>query len=53
VARIDEARASLRLARSFQLPTVDAYLDVARSQRSDATEPRFPGPLITNNYGAA
>jgi len=52
VARIDEARASLRLARSYQLPTVNAYLDAARSQRSDATEPRFPGPLITNNYGA-
>jgi len=52
VARIDEARARLRLARSYQLPSVDADLGAARSQRSDATEPRFPGPLITNNYGA-
>ena len=52
VARIAEARASLQLARSYQLPTVDAYLDAARSQRSDATEPRFPGPLNANNFGA-
>jgi outer membrane protein, multidrug efflux system len=52
VARIDEARAGLRLARSYQLPTVDADFGAARSRRSDATEPRFPGPLITNSYGA-
>ena len=52
VARIDEARASLRLARSYQYPAVDADLRAARARRSDATEPRFPGPLITDNYGA-
>jgi multidrug efflux system outer membrane protein len=52
VARIEEARAGLRLARSYQLPTVDADFGAARSRRSDATEPRFPGPLITNNFGA-
>ena len=52
VARIDEARANLRIARSYQLPTAAADFGAARSRRSDATEPRFPGPLITNSYGA-
>jgi len=52
VARIDEARANLRNARSYQFPTVAADFGAARSRRSDATEPRFPGPLITDNYGA-
>jgi multidrug efflux system outer membrane protein len=52
VARIEEARASLRLARSFQFPTVDADIGAARTRRSDAVEPRFPGPLISNSYGA-
>jgi multidrug efflux system outer membrane protein len=52
VARIEEARANLRLARSYQYPAIDADAGAARSRRSDATEPRFPGPLITNSYGA-
>jgi multidrug efflux system outer membrane protein len=52
VARIDEARANLRLARSYQYPTVDAGLAAARARRSDAIEPRFPGPLITDDYSA-
>jgi multidrug efflux system outer membrane protein len=52
VARIEEARASLRLARSYQYPAVDADLAAARTRRSDATEPRFPGPLITEDYAA-
>lgn len=52
VARIEEARANLRLARSYQYPTVDADLAAARARRSDATEPRFPGPLITDHYAA-
>lgn len=52
VARIEEARANLRLARSYQYPTVDADLAAARARRSEATEPRFPGPLITDNYAA-
>ena len=52
VARIEEARASLRLARSYQFPTVDADIGAARNRRSDATDPRFPGPLINNSFGA-
>jgi multidrug efflux system outer membrane protein len=52
VARIDEARANLRLARSYQYPALDADVSAARARRSDATEPRFPGPLISNSYGA-
>ncbi|MGB3429787.1 MAG: TolC family protein, partial [Burkholderiaceae bacterium] len=52
IARIEEARANLRLARSFQWPTVDADAGAARVRRSDATEARFPGPLISNSYGA-
>jgi multidrug efflux system outer membrane protein len=52
VARIEEARATLRLARSFQAPTVDADAGAVRAQRSDAVEPRFPGPLINTTYGA-
>jgi multidrug efflux system outer membrane protein len=52
VSRIEEARAALRLARSFQAPTVDADAGVARARRSDAVDPRFPGPLINTTYGA-
>ena len=52
IARIEEARASLRLARSFQWPTLDADAGAARTRRSDASDPRFPGPLINNSYGA-
>jgi multidrug efflux system outer membrane protein len=52
VARIEEARANLRLARSFQFPTVDGDVFAGRSRRSDAVDPRFPGPLINNTYAA-
>ncbi len=52
IARIEEARAFLQLARSYQWPTVDADISAARSRRSNAVEPRFPGPLITNSYSA-
>ncbi|MGZ8274202.1 MAG: efflux transporter outer membrane subunit [Burkholderiaceae bacterium] len=52
VSRIEEARAALRFARSYQFPTVDADIGAARSRRSDATDPRFPGPLINNSFGA-
>jgi len=52
VARIEEARANLRLARSYQYPAVNADIGASRNRRSDATEPRFPGPLISNSYGA-
>jgi multidrug efflux system outer membrane protein len=52
VARIEEARANLQLARSYQIPSLDADASVARSRRSDAVEPRFPGPKISSHYSA-
>ena len=52
IARIEEARANLRLARSFQFPTVDADAAASRSRRSEAIEPRFPGQVINNFYAA-
>jgi outer membrane protein, multidrug efflux system len=52
VARIEEARASLRLARSFRSPSLDADIVAARARRSNATEPRFPGPLTAESYSA-
>ena len=52
MARIEEARASLGVARSFLFPTVDAYAAADRTRRSNATEPQFPGPLTTNHYSA-
>ena len=51
IARIDEARANLRFARSTLYPTVDAEVTASRGRRSEATDPRFPGPTITNNFG--
>lgn len=52
VARIEEARAVLRLARSFQFPAIDADVSAGRARRSDAIEPTFPGDLTTNLFGA-
>jgi outer membrane protein, multidrug efflux system len=52
VARIDEARANLRIARSTLFPDVNAVVGASRAQRSDAVEPRFPGPKVTNRYNA-
>ena len=52
VALIDEARASLRLARSSLYPSLDADFGAARSRRSTATEAPFPGPNISTSYSA-
>lgn len=52
VARIDEARASLRLARSSLYPALDADFSAARSRRSTATDAPFPGPTISTSYSA-
>lgn len=52
VARIEEARANLRLARSYQVPTLDADFAAARARRSETTRPRFPGAVINDNYTA-
>jgi multidrug efflux system outer membrane protein len=52
VARITEARAGLTVARSYLYPTVDAYGNADRARRSDATANRFPGPMISNDFGA-
>ena len=38
MARIEEARAGLGVARSFLYPTVDAYANADRSRRSNATD---------------
>lgn len=52
VARIEEARAGLTVARSYLYPTIDGYGTADRSRRSDASANRFPGPLINNDFGA-
>jgi multidrug efflux system outer membrane protein len=52
VGRIEEARANLTVVRSFLYPTVDAYGTADRSRRSDATANRFPGPMVSNDFGA-
>lgn len=52
VARIEEARAGLTIARSSLYPTIDGYGSADRSRRSDATANRFPGPMISNDFGA-
>ena len=48
VARIDEARANLQVARSSLYPTIDAYAGVSRSRASRATDFVFVGPTISN-----
>jgi multidrug efflux system outer membrane protein len=50
MARIEEARANLGVARSFLFPRVDAYANADRTRRSNATDLSFPGPLTTNLY---
>jgi multidrug efflux system outer membrane protein len=50
VSRIDEARAALQLARASLFPSLDAQFGATRARRSDATDQRFPGPLITTTY---
>lgn len=52
IARIDEARANLRLARSPLYPSLDAEFGANRSRSSDATARRFPGDLVTTSYSA-
>ena len=52
VARIGEARANLTIVRSSLYPAVDAYGTADRSRRSDATANRFPGPMVSNDFGA-
>lgn len=53
VARIDEARAGLRLARSEFFPSLDANFSSNRSQRSQATDLRQGPPFTstTHNLG--
>jgi multidrug efflux system outer membrane protein len=51
VARIDEARATLAIARSSLFPSLDASAQAARSRRSGATPFAF-GPPISTVYDA-
>ncbi|GIL03779.1 MAG: RND transporter [Betaproteobacteria bacterium] len=55
VARIDEARANLRLARSALFPSLDVTASSNRSKRSEATELRQGPPFTstTHNLGLA
>ena len=50
VARIDEARANLRLARSSLYPSLDADFGASRARRSQSTDFAFPGPQISNTF---
>ncbi len=50
VARIDEARATLRLARSSLYPSLDADFGANRARRSQSTDFAFPGPQISNTF---
>ena len=49
IARIDEARANLRLARSALYPALDADFGASRARRSNRTDFVF-GPEITNSF---
>lgn len=51
IARMDEARANLGLARGAQYPYVSASLDASRSRRSQRTATPVPGSAVNNNYG--
>ncbi len=50
IARIDEARANLRLARSNLYPSLDADFGASRARRSQSTDLSFPGPQISNSF---
>ncbi|MBA2411276.1 MAG: efflux transporter outer membrane subunit [Burkholderiaceae bacterium] len=50
IVRIDEARASLRLARSSLYPSLDADFGASRARRSQSTDFAFPGPQISNAF---
>jgi multidrug efflux system outer membrane protein len=52
VARIDEARANLRLTRSTLYPALDATAAASRSKRSEATELRQGPPFHSTAYNA-
>ena len=52
VARIDEARANLGVARSTLYPTLDAEVGARRARNSTSTDFVFPGPNTTNLYTA-
>ena len=53
-ARVDEARALLRVSDSLRMPSVDATFDGDRSRRSERTSTPFPPgtPLESSNYRA-
>ncbi|MEO8186054.1 MAG: efflux transporter outer membrane subunit [Burkholderiaceae bacterium] len=48
ISRVDEARASVQIARSALFPQVDAYAGAGRSRASRATEFVFVGPVISD-----
>jgi outer membrane protein, multidrug efflux system len=50
IARIDEARANLRLARAPLYPSLDAEFGANRSRTSDSTAQQFQGPHATTTY---
>ncbi len=50
IARIDEARANLRLARAPLYPSLDAEFGANRNRTSDATAQQFQGPHATTTY---
>jgi multidrug efflux system outer membrane protein len=53
MARIDESRAALRLARAERLPNVSANASAARSRSSENGPNAFPGvPLTGNDFRA-
>jgi multidrug efflux system outer membrane protein len=52
-ARVDEARAVLRITDSERAPSVNATFQGDRSRRSERTSTPFPGPLETTDYRAA
>ena len=52
MARIDEARAALRLARSNLYPSLDAEAGASRSRRSEATSLRQGPPFTSTTYDA-
>lgn len=52
IARIDEARANLRLARSPLYPSLDAQFGANRARASEAAALQFPGPHTSNSFSA-
>jgi multidrug efflux system outer membrane protein len=52
VARIDEARANVRLARASAYPSLDASAAASRNKRSEATELRQGPPFHSTTYNA-